>query len=492
MKFNLLRSLLWPIYRHETKKLLPMVIMLFLLSFNQSTLWNLKDALVVTTSGAEIIPFIKVWAILPSTIFLTWIFTYLSNKFSQEKVFYLLTSSFLFFYGLFAFIIYPYRDQLHPTESANFLEMILPLGFKGLVSMYRHWTFTGFYVICELWNTMVISILFWGFANVITHTTEGGRFYGVLSIAYNLAIIAAGLVSIAIAQYGVFNTGILLGHGTWEQTMMLLMIVVITNGLLIMGVFRWMHKKVLTQPKEKIHQKEDKLSLRECLQHVGQSRYLICIAVMVVGYSLVINMAEVIWKDQLRSLYPTTLDYNRYINVLQVIQGALAVVLSLVIANLIRFFGWTPTALATPVIMLLLCGLFFSAMFFPNAVGVITPLTTVVFIGALQNSFSKACKYSIFDSTKEMAFIPLSFECKLKGKTAIDGIGYRFGKSGGSLILQGLLLLFSSVSASTPYAAVILLAVLLIWIYCVNSLAKTKEIKSLECTIPTEWQTSRN
>lgn len=491
MDFNLLRSLFWPIYRHETKKLLPMVIILFLLSFNQSTLWNLKDALVVTTSGAEIIPFIKVWAILPSTIFLTWIFTYLSNRFRQEKVFYLLTSSFLFFYGLFAFIIYPYRDQLHPTESANFLETILPLGFKGLVSMYRHWTFTGFYVVCELWNTMVISILFWGFANVITSTTEGGRFYGVLSIAYNFAIVAAGLVSIAIAQYGMSNTGIYLGHGTWEQNMMLLMVVIIANGLLIMGVFRWMHKKVLAQPEENILQKEDKLSLRECFHHVGQSRYLICIAVIVVGYSLVINMVEVIWKDQLRSLYPTTLDYNHYINMLQVVQGILAVFLSLGIASLIRFFGWTSTALATPVIMLLLCGLFFSAIFFPNAIGVITPLATVVFIGGIQNSFSKACKYSLFDSTKEMAFIPLSFESKLKGKTAIDGIGYRFGKSGGSLILQGLLLLFSSVSASTPYAAVILLAVLLIWIYCVNSLAKTKEIKSLESSL-SQWQTSRN
>lgn len=468
MKFNLLRSIFWPIYSHETKKLLPMVIMLFLMSFNQSTLWNLKDALVVTTSGAEIIPFIKVWIILPSTLLLIWIFTYLSNRFSQESVFYMLTSSFLFVYGLFAFIIYPYGDQLHPMESANFLETILPLGFKGLISMYRYWTYTGFYVMCELWNTIVISMLFWGFANTITHLSEGGRFYGVLSIAYNLAITAAGLVSIAVAQN---DPGI-----PWEQNMMFLIMITIANGLIIMAVFRWMCKKGLNQSNEKISQKEQGLSLRECFQHVCQSKYLICIAVMVVGYSLVINMTEVIWKDQLLNLYPTKLDYNRYINYLQVGQGILALSLSLGIASLIRLCGWTSTALATPVFMLLFCGLFFSAILFPSAMG----LSTIVFIGAIQIGFSKACKYSIFDSTKEITFIPLSFESKLKGKTAIDGIGVRFGKSGGSLIHQGLLFLFASVAGSAPYAAVILLIVLVIWIYCVNAISKTKEIKSLE------------
>lgn len=463
MKFNLIRSLIWPIYGNETKKLVPMTLILFLLSFNQSALWNLKDALVVTTSGAEIIPFIKVWAILPSAVLLTWIFTYLSNRFSQEKVFYVLTISFLLLYGLFAFILYPLRDQLHPIESANYLETILPLGYKGLVSMYRHWTFTGFYVTCELWNTVVISILFWGFANTITQSSEGGRFYGVLSISYNVAIAAAGLISIAIAHR----------VDTWEQTMMLLMLVIIGNGLFAMGIFRWMHTKVLTPSGEEIVQMENQLSLRESLQYVGRSRYLICIAAIVVAYSLVINLVEVIWKDQLRNLYPATLDYNHYINTLQIVQGSLAVILSLGIASLIRYWGWTFTALATPIMMLILCSLFFGGMFFAG----VTSLAMIVFIGALQNSFSKACKYSLFDSTKEMAFIPLSYECKLKGKTAIDGIGVRFGKSGGSIIHQGLLILTTTVSASAPYAAAIMFAALLIWIYCVRSLGKSLDPK---------------
>ena len=101
-----------------------------------------------------------------------------------------------------------------------------------------------------------------------------------------------------------------------------------------------------------------------------------------------------------------------------------------------------------------------------------TPLVIAVFFGAAQVCLSKACKYSIFDSTKEMAFIPLGHDTKLKGKAAIDGVGSRFGKSGGSLIHQGLLMVFGTVSMDAPYVAVILMAVIGGWIYAVRSLGK--------------------
>ena len=69
-----------------------------------------------------------------------------------------------------------------------------------------------------------------------------------------------------------------------------------------------------------------------------------------------------------------------------------------------------------------------------------------------------------------MAFIPLGHECKLKGKAAIDGVGSRFGKSGGSIIHQGLLMIFGTVSMSAPYVAAILLLVIVGWMYAVRSL----------------------
>jgi AAA family ATP:ADP antiporter len=101
-----------------------------------------------------------------------------------------------------------------------------------------------------------------------------------------------------------------------------------------------------------------------------------------------------------------------------------------------------------------------------------SPLFLCVTLGSIQNCFSRASKYTFFDATKEIAFIPLDKESKLKGKAAIDGVGSRIGKSAGSAIHQGLILLFSSVAASVPYVAAILAIILLIWALATITLGK--------------------
>ena len=84
-------------HTYELKKLVPMLIIFFLISFDYNILRTLKDTVVVTakSSGAEVIPFIKVWVMFPSAILMTILFTRLSNRFSRENVFYIMIGCFL-------------------------------------------------------------------------------------------------------------------------------------------------------------------------------------------------------------------------------------------------------------------------------------------------------------------------------------------------------------------------------------------------------------
>lgn len=479
-----------------------MLLITFLICFNATVLRNMKDAVVVTSSGAEAIPFIKLWVLLPMAFLLTIIFAKLSNRFSQERVFYLMTSGFLLFYTLFAFVLYPLRDTLHPHVTADFFETIFPAGSKGLVSMIRNWTFTGFYVMSELWSTIVLNVLYWGFANEVTRIGEARRFYSVFAIGSTLATIVAGLTS------NFFGQG-----ADWNQTQISLILVIVASGMLAMAIFRWMNCYVLNEPTfHDLHSrinsetqemsaasakpKKKKLSLRESFSYLSNSKYLICIAILVVSYNLVINLVEVVWKDQVRQLYPSPSDYNTYINNVTSVMGFLSLMTALFMARIINRFGWTGTAMITPVILLITSVGFFSFFLFQDSLaGIValagmTPLAIAVFFGSAQNAFSKAAKYSVFDATKEMAFIPLSHECKLKGKAAIDGVGSRLGKSGGSFIHMGLLMIFVTLNNSAPYVGVVLMIAIVFWLFAVKVLGKqfNELVASQETPAPSATQ----
>lgn len=489
--FNRIFHALWPLHRHELRKFIPMLFMLFLICFDYSILRNLKDTLAVKGqgAGAEVIPFLKVWGILPGAIIATLLFTYLSNHFSSARVFNIITGSFLVYFALFVFVIYPSRDWLHPHAFCDSLQEFLGDSGKFFVALIRNWTFSTFYVISELWATMVLGVLFWGFANEVTNVEEAGRFYGIMHVGSNIATVIAGLLGIYFSTMS-YHEWIPYGVEAWDQSMMCLVILVIVGGLLAMGVHSWMQGNVIDDPNyygatnSSPHEEEEgrKMSFRESLACICHSKYLICIAVLVVGYNLSINLVEVIWKGYVHQYYPTKADFNWCMNTVTVAVGAISTVTAIFVPLMIRHWGMTFTTLLSPLILSLTASVFFLSICLPEAwlapvaaFSGMSVMGTIVFIGSTQNSLSKAAKYTLFDTTKEMVFIPLDSDQKIKAKAAIDGIGSRLGKSGGALMQKGLILYYSSLAGITVPVIGILVVVLGAWLYASWSIGRQYE-----------------
>ena len=145
------------------KKIIPLGFMFFCILFNYTILRDTKDVLVVTApgSGAEIIPFLKTWVNLPMAIGFMYLYGAMANRLGVQTLFFSVIIPFIAFFGSFAFILYPARDFLHPTGWCEWVLSIIGQRFSAPIAIIRNWTFCLFYVMAELWGSVVVSVLFW-------------------------------------------------------------------------------------------------------------------------------------------------------------------------------------------------------------------------------------------------------------------------------------------------------------------------------------------
>lgn len=462
-----------------------MFLMFFCISFNYTILRDTKDTLIVTApgSGAEAIPFIKVWLVVPCAVIFMLIYAKLSNILSKQNLFYTIIAPFLVFFALFALVIYPARDTLHPTEMADRLQAFLPQGLMGMVAIFRNWTYAMFYVLAELWGSVMLSLMFWGFANDVTKVNEAKRFYALFGIGANIALLCSGPAIVLVSN---IRSKVPAGVDPWGVSLNLLMGMVFLSGLVIIATYWWINRNVLTDPRfftqeDKTAKKKEKpkLGIVESFVYLAKSPYILCLAILVIAYGISINIVEVTWKSQLKLQYPNANDYSAFMGYFSTMTGAVTVLMMLFVGgNVIRRFGWSKAAQVTPIVLLITGVIFFALVIFRDNLGGMiaalgtSPLMLAVVIGTIQNIMSKSSKYSLFDPTKEMAYIPLDQEQKTKGKAAIDVIGARLGKSGGSFIQQGLLVVFGSLAAMTPYLAAVLGIIIVAWIIAARALGK--------------------
>ncbi|KAL6769658.1 hypothetical protein ACKKBG_A31875 [Auxenochlorella protothecoides x Auxenochlorella symbiontica] len=461
------------------QKVLPLGAIFFAASFNLTILANLKDAIMVTTAGAETLPWLASCGILPASIAFFVAYGTMVERLPQRAVFYAAVAPLLAAYALFAGALYPAHAFLHPVGLTAALAGATPPGLHGALKMVEHWTFSLFYCAAELWGSVVISILFWSLANEVCTVNEAKAVYPLMGIAANVALVIAGSylkwVNASVAHG---NTQLMLNVlvGTVIAMSGVMAVAKFVIDTYVVGPYCSLDER--SSPKVLKKKKKNKGSLANSLSVLKESPKVRNLAMLVVSYSVSHRLFEFAWKGALRTLHPTPGAYQSVLADVAIATGYATIALMLLSRYVFQYAGWAAAAAATPTVMLVTGGAFFGLSIAAGAgltLGSLGPLQLAalgVGTGVATQVFARSAKFSLFDPAKEMVYIEMTPEEKSKGKAAVDLLGSQIGKSGGAWITQGLILVSGSITASLPLISAVFLATLTTWLGAVRSLAR--------------------
>ncbi len=484
-----IKQIVWPIEKEELRLFLPMAFMMLCILFNFGALRSVKDSLVIPSIGAEVISFLKLWLVLPSSIIFTLIYVKLSNNIRFEYIFYIIISCFLLFFLIFAYAIYPNQALYHPNcDTIEELVSLYP-HFRWFIKIMGKWSYAIMYICSELWSAVIINLMFWQFANNIFDTSKAKRFYPILGMVGNLGLIFAGNVLVFFANlYGAVDYNLLIDSDIQYKSELMLkpiISIIVLMGVISMLLFRLINYRMRNDGMLKAEFKDvnigtkTALPLIDSIKLILKSKYIGHIALLIICYGLLINIVEGPWKAKVRELHPNTLDYIHFMGQFNIWMGISCVTFMLVGSNVIRKFTWFVSAMLTPMMLSITGSMFFIFVIFSQDINFgisdFNPIYAAVIIGAVQNILSKSTKYSLFDSTKEMAYIPLSLELRTKGKAAVEVIGTKFGKSLGAFIQSAIFIVLPTATFDSIviYLLTIFVIIMILWFW--NIIALNKE-----------------
>ena len=447
--------------------------LIFCILCNYSLIYCLRDSLVLPTLGAEAYSFLEFWIVLPAALVITLTYIRLSSLLrNHELIFYLFLGMFLTFFAIFALYLYPARAELMPSHAQVTSWTINYPHFRWFIVVLSAWPYALFNIFCELWASVMLALLFWQLANHIMRTDEAKHYYPLFGLVGNLALIVAGSL---VHHYA--------SHYT-ESTLInsITVAVFLLSGISAL-LYRYIHHAHKIKPISAKVNGRPKLSFKESIRLIMRSRYLGYMALMVVCYGLSINITQTIWKAQAVQFYQTAQDYAVFMGNFQRYIGIASILCTIIGWWILRRFQWVVAAL-TPAIVTGVSGtLFFSWLLLASQLKPYIQANTImlftIWLGMIEVILSKAMKFSLFDSSKELAYIPLSHDLKTKGKSAVDIMGERLGKAGGAFMQTMVLSIFPMVTYSmlSPYFMTVFLFVIATWIYAAISL--NREYKKL-------------
>lgn len=439
-----------------------------LLNVNYGILKGARTALVVTDlgKGAGSIPIFELAGTMPCAVLMVYLLTRLLNRYSIHKVFIITLAFFSGFFLLFGLVVYPYHSGWEAEILTwtwlpwhTFFAVMLPQVFSMI-----------FFVMAELWKIALLTVLFWGLVNQYIPLGDAKKYYGPLMLGGSVGAMLAGPII-------KFCTSDFASSQSWSQSLSLMMIVLSLLGILT----AWFYSKLWTEfagPKKEQKEEDvkDTLSVWESIRLCVKSPYLSLLAWITIADYIAYALGEVIFLDIVKQKYPDPRDYCAYMGQLSLWTGILTAFSALVVTPyLLRRCRWVVASLVTPACLLLTEGAFFISIWHPSTT---SRIELLVFLGALFYCLVRAAKSTLFDTSKEISFIPLPPLEKMQGKLVIDGMCSRLGRGSASVVSIALIQACGGVLASASVAGLLVLAIAVSCVMSTFKLGKLVEKKS--------------
>ena len=460
---------IFPIRKGEFTLFLTVSVMMILTLYVYSVLRNTKDVLILSSIGAELLSTVKLWGVLPSAIVFMVVYTKLANSITRLNIYYVLTAFFTLFFAGFAVFLYPNLDHLK-IDFASAQNSVPYLKYVFLMMSY--WPYTLFYIMSELWGSVMLSLMFWQLANQIVNVEQAKRFYPLFGFLGQIGLLSSGVL------LKFFNKAGLPFGEVLNYTIISVVVSAVLMGFALNFLStKLVNKDIINGASKK--KKKVKASVIDSLKYVLSSRYIGLITMLILCYGISINLVEGVWKKKIELYFVVPTKIGAFMADVQIYTAVMTFLMMLVASYMLRKFSWKASAMMTPLMLGVSGVLFFIFVSSDKQIeahfAIMTGLASLlaVVFGAAQNVLSKSTKYSLFDSTKEMTYIPLDEDLKAKGKAAADVIGGRMGKSGGAVIQWSLLAMFPNMLlidlAPTLFAIFVVIVVL--WFVSVNTLS---------------------
>ena len=471
--FSLLRRIFWPIKRQEIPKFMLLSLFMFCILFNQNVLRILKDSVLVTKIGAEIISFVKIYCVIPIAALFVILYAKMVNKFSFDKIFNILISIFVTYFFIFGFVIYPNIKDFHLDQDLTNSLMNSSPHAKWYIALFANWSYVLFYVLAELWPNIFYVLMFWQIANQVTSTNEASRFYTLLAFFGNSSLILVG------GFISTMSTWLLVDINSEQNEIFLIKIFIAFVVLFsIISMFCVYIIEKNSGFHIKLKSSEPKLGLIDSFRYIMKSKYLWLMLICSASFGLCENLVEAVWNDKMKQLYPTVSSFAGFRGV-SIFWTGIVIMLMTVLGNItMRYVGWVATAYIAPSIILVSGVIFFIAVIFKDSLNFIfqnldySSIYIIVFIGMIQNILAKGAKYSVWDSTREMLYIPLDNELKTKGKAAVDVVSSKIGKSMSGFIQAFLFTIFpfATYDEISPLMMVFFVITTIAWIMAIQKI----------------------